>query len=63
MFQVLPRVRVATILYTQDDEFPADANVLFDASLRHYLPIEDAAVLGGMVAVALLRARAAAKGG
>lgn len=63
MFQVLPRVRVAAVLYTQDDEFPADANVLFDASLRHYLPIEDVAVLGGMVAVALLRARAAAQAG
>lgn len=58
MFRVLPRVRVAVILHTQDDEFPADANLLFDAALRHYLPIEDVAVLGGMVAVALLRARA-----
>lgn len=57
MFQVLPRVRVAVVLYGQDDEFPADANVLFDASLRHYLPIEDVAVLGGLVVGELLRAR------
>ena len=57
MFQVLPRVRVATILYRGDDEFPAEVNMLFDASLRHYLPIEDVAVLGGMVAGELIRAR------
>ncbi len=58
MFQVLPRVRVAAILHARDDEFPAEANVLFDASMRHYLPIEDVAVLGGLVAGALLRAKA-----
>ncbi len=57
MFQVLPRVRVAAILYLGDDEFPADANLLFDASLRHYLPIEDVAVLGGLVAAEILRAQ------
>ncbi|HOG46143.1 MAG TPA: DUF3786 domain-containing protein [Anaerolineae bacterium] len=56
MFQVLPQVRVAVILYAGDDEFPADGNMLFDASLRHYLPIEDVAVLGGLVAAELLRA-------
>ncbi len=58
MFQVLPRVRVATILHGRDDEFPAEANVLFDASVRRYLPIEDVAALGGMVALELIRAKA-----
>jgi len=62
LFQILPRVRVAAILYARDEEFPADANVLFDASLRHYLPIEDVAVLGGLVAVELLRARSGQEG-
>ncbi|MDI7277283.1 MAG: DUF3786 domain-containing protein, partial [Anaerolineae bacterium] len=56
LFHVLPRVRVATILHAADDEFPAEANVLFDASMRHYLPIEDVAVLGGLVAGELIRA-------
>ena len=59
MFRLLPRVRVATILYARDDEFPAGANVLFDASVRHYLPLEDVAVLGGLVATGLVRARKA----
>ncbi len=58
MFQVLPRVRVATILHVRDDEFPAEASVLFDASVRHYLPIEDVAALGGLVALELIRAKA-----
>lgn len=57
MFRVLPRVHVAVILYGQDEEFPAEANVLFDASVRHYLPIEDVAVLGGLVAGELIRAQ------
>lgn len=56
MFQVLPRVRVATILYERDDEFAASASVLFDAAVRHYLPIEDVAVLGGLVAVEMIKA-------
>ena len=56
LFHVLPRVRVATILHTADVEFPAEANLLFDASTRHYLPIEDVAVLGGLVAGELIRA-------
>jgi len=55
MFQVLPRVRVALVLYTCDDEFPARASVLFDAATRHYLPIEDVAVLGGMVVGSIVR--------
>ncbi len=57
MFQVLPRVRVAAILYRGDEEFVAEANVLFDAAVRHYLPIEDVAVLGGVVAWELIKAR------
>jgi len=60
MFRVLPRVWMAVVLYLADDEFPAEANVLFDASTEHYLPTEDAAVLGGLLAGRLIRA---ARGG
>ncbi len=31
--------------------------MLFDAAVRHYLPIEDVAVLGGVVAWELIKAR------
>jgi hypothetical protein len=50
MFRVFPRVWLGVVLYLADEEFPAGANVLFDASASHYLPTEDLAVLGGLVA-------------
>lgn len=56
LFRVLPRLWLATVLYVADDEFPANANVLFDASASHYLPTEDMAVLGGMLASRLIKA-------
>ena len=56
LFRVLPRLWLAVVLYVADDEFPASANVLFDASASHYLPTEDMAVLGGMLASHLIKA-------
>jgi len=56
LFRLLPRVWLAVVLYIADDEFPADANVLFDGATAHYLPTEDLAVLGGMLASRLIKA-------
>jgi hypothetical protein len=56
LFRMLPRLWLAVVLYLADDEFPANANVLFDASASHYLPTEDLAVLGGLLAGRLIRA-------
>jgi hypothetical protein len=36
---------VAAIYYAGDEDFPATANVLFDASASHYLPTD---ALGGV---------------
>ena len=58
-FQVFPRLPVAVTLRLADDEFPADARVLFDPSATHYLPVEDLAVLGGLMAQRLAQARSA----
>jgi len=55
MFRLLPLVWLAVVLHTADDEFPADANVLFDGATAHYLPTEDLAVLGGMLASRLIK--------
>jgi Domain of unknown function (DUF3786) len=55
-FPILPRVWLAVVLYLADEEFPASANVLFDAAASHYLPTEDLAVLGGMLAGRLTKA-------
>jgi hypothetical protein len=45
-FEALPRVRVAAVYYAGDEDFPASANVLFDASASHYLPTDALAGVG-----------------
>ncbi len=55
LFRVLPRMWMAVVLHVADEEFPADANVLFDAAAEHYLPTEDLAVVGGMLASRLIK--------
>ncbi len=55
-FRVLPCVWLAVVLHLADDEFPANANVLFDGAAGHYLPTEDLAVLAGMLAGRLIKA-------
>jgi hypothetical protein len=56
LFPMFSRLRLAAVLYLADEEFPASANVLFDAAADHYLPTEDLAVLGGMLAGRLIKA-------
>ena len=56
LFPMFPRLRLAVVLYLADEEFSASANVLFDAAAGHYLPTEDLAVLGGMLAGQLIKA-------
>jgi hypothetical protein len=56
LFRVLPRVWIAIVLNLGDEEFSANANVLFDAAASHYLPTEDLAVLGGILAGRLIKA-------
>lgn len=55
-FQALPRVPLAVLLWAGDEEFPAQAQVLFDAAAGHYLPAEDLAGLGGSLARKLTQA-------
>jgi hypothetical protein len=54
-FDIFPRVRLAVVLYRGDDEFPASANLIFDAAASHSLPTEDLVVLGETVASRLAR--------
>jgi hypothetical protein len=53
--RVLPLVWLAVVLNLSDEEFPANVNVLFDGAASHYLPTEDLAVLGGIVAGRLIK--------
>jgi hypothetical protein len=57
LFPMFPRLRLAVVLHLADEELPASANVLFDAAAGHYLPTEDLAVLGGMLAGRLIKAK------
>lgn len=45
-----PNVPVLLTLWRGDDEFPASGNLLFDATVTKYLPMEDVVVLAGIIA-------------
>jgi len=53
---VLPALRCVAVLHRGDEEFPAEANLLFDERIGQFLPLEDVAVLAGLVATRLTRA-------
>ena len=53
---VLPALRCVAVLHRGDEEFPAEANLLFDERIGQLLPLEDVAVLAGLVATRLGRA-------
>jgi hypothetical protein len=51
---VLPRVSLAVVLWLGDEEFPANATVLFDRAVSAYLPLEDCATLAQLAAMYLV---------
>jgi len=53
--QVFPKVPVIAVVHAADDEFPADAKVLFESSIDSYFCTEDVAVVGGLVAGRLIK--------
>jgi hypothetical protein len=55
MIPVLPRLPVAVLLWIADEEFPARANMIFDASASHYLTTAALYVLGSVLARRLLK--------
>jgi len=48
-FEVLPRVSLAVVWWAGDDEFPANATVLFDSASSRYLPTDGLAIVGRML--------------
>jgi hypothetical protein len=56
-FQPLPRIRLATVLWLGDEDFPSRAMVLFDASSSHYMITDGLALLGSGIASRLIEAR------
>jgi len=53
-FAVLPKAPLQLILWEGDDEFPAEANILFDDLTGKILSPEDAAWLAGMLVYRLI---------
>ena len=53
-FKMLPAVPLQLILWTGDEEFPAEANILFDSTIGQILSPEDVAWLAGMVVYRLM---------
>jgi len=53
-FLVFPHVPVQLILYAGDDEFPPEANILFNSDIGTILLPEDVAWLAGMVVYRLM---------
>jgi len=53
-FTAFPAVPLQLILWTGDDEFPAEANILFNKNIGRILSPEDAAWLAGMVVYRLM---------
>ncbi len=52
---VFPRIDMVFQIYRADDEFPAEANILYSDSIINFLPAEDSAFLGGYLVGALAR--------
>lgn len=53
-FAILPKAPLQLILWEGDDEFPAEANILFDELCGKILSPEDAAWLAGMLVYRLI---------
>jgi hypothetical protein len=53
-FNMLPAVPLQLILWEGDEEFPAEANILFDKTIGRILSPEDIAWLAGMVVYRLI---------
>jgi hypothetical protein len=53
-FAILPKVSVQIILWEGDDEFPPEANILFDETVSDILTPEDIAWLSGLLVYRLI---------
>ncbi len=55
-FRAFPHIHLALVWWAGDDEFPANATVLFDRSAARALPIDGMAVLGRLLCHGILNA-------
>ncbi|HSQ03735.1 MAG TPA: DUF3786 domain-containing protein [Burkholderiales bacterium] len=55
-FRVLPHLKLAVIMWAGDDEFPAQAQVLFQESAPHYLITDGLALVGSLLIGQIVKA-------
>jgi len=48
-FRVLPNIVISVVLHEACEDFPNEANILFDSTCRDILPTEDLAVAGSLL--------------
>ena len=53
--QVLPKIPLTLIVYEEDDEFPADGNILFNGNAANHLHTEDYSQISAYLVSALKR--------
>ena len=53
-FCPLPKIPITLILWKGDEEFPPDGTVLFDSSIKSFLPAEDIVFLAGSLVYRLI---------
>lgn len=58
-FQILPRLKLAVIMWAGDDEFPAQAQVLFQETAPHYLITDGLAIVGSLLTWQIVKAACA----
>jgi hypothetical protein len=56
IFQMLPRIKLAVTMWSGDDEFPAQAQVLFQETAPHYLITDGLAILGSLLIGQIVKA-------
>ena len=55
-FTVLPRIHLALVYWEGDEEFPSQAQALFEDTAAHYMPIDGLAILASQLVDRILRA-------
>ncbi|GAV23650.1 DUF3786 domain-containing protein [Carboxydothermus pertinax] len=53
--KILPKIELFIVFWAEDEEFAANANILFDARARLYLEIEDLVQLASIVVLKLIK--------
>jgi len=56
VFQLLPHLKLAVVMWTGDEEFPAQAQVLFQETAAHYLVTEGLAIVGSLLIGQIVKA-------